>query len=1225
MTNSAYRILILAWAALPASHAQTQPVAVPLEFEANTGQFQEDVLYLARASQHFVYLTQGGMTLGLNHAAQPGSAVRMRLVSANSHPTIAAESRATGVSNYLIGNDPSRWHRGAAHYGRVRYAGAWPGIDLLFKGKDQSLEYDFIVAPGSDPGSIRLAYDNVQSLRLDASGDLVLETGQGEIRQHAPEIFQLSAGARKRIAGGYRIDGREVSFQLGEYDPRLELVIDPVLTYSTYLGGTGTAKLNAIALDSAGSLYMTGRVSSPDFPLSNSSQTTAGGAGLYRSESLAPWALAGNGLGSVKVLALAADPRNNAVVYAGTSHGVFKTADAGLNWKSGSGLPADMVTSVAVDPNNTALVYACLSEGLYLSTDNGVTWKSILPTPVLSVAVSAARSGLIYAGRTAAPLMRSTDGGASWQETGAAVTANAVAIDPVNPLNVYAATSRSGLYLTTDGGINWAFSNTGLVAGATPLTLYSIAIDPRIPQRLYAGSASGLFRSSDGGNGWAPAGSGIGTRPVLSVAINPHDANFVYAGAAGGGVFRSADGGDTWTSTGPANLDGTALAVDSAGQFVHAGVYLGTQGFITKVNAAGNSLVYSTYVGGAGVTEGRAIAVDAAGHVYVCGATDAVDFPTRNAYQPALSGSRDAFFLRLDAAGSTLDYSSFLGGHGDDVCEGIALDPNGNLYLAGNTYARASAPSANDFPTSSAGYQRSSPGGGQDCFVTKFDDTGRRLTYSTYLGGSGVDACPGLAVDRFGYAYLTGSTTSPNFPLLQASLGGTIPTPPALQFSSSFVTRLTPDGSDLSYSALLGGLKGDTEATGLALDSQARVYLTGFTKATDFPLTANALSGVVPARGKTIVAVVDPNANRLVYSTLLPGPGPDAGQKIQADPAGNAWLIGTASSSQFPVTADAIVHPAVSDPTPYAAELDVAASKLLHATYLGGTAGGSGSAIALAPDGTVFVAGSSLSTDFPVQSGPFQTAKSPDYALFIQHLDFSRTPPPPVATPAIVAVVNGASFAAGPVAPGSAITITGTNLASSTAQFGSAAPTTLGGASASINGVDIPLFYASPTQINGQLPFEIQPGTANLKVTVNGVGSTVVPFAVASASPGIFLIGSNRAAVTNADGSVNAAANPVAAGGIITVYFTGIGPLDHTVASGAFAPLDGTLARATLPVTVTIGGQPADLLYAGLTPGSISLAQANVTVPSLPAGDYPVVVKVGGVASNAPVISVAAK
>jgi uncharacterized protein (TIGR03437 family) len=356
---------------------------------------------------------------------------------------------------------------------------------------------------------------------------------------------------------------------------------------------------------------------------------------------------------------------------------------------------------------------------------------------------------------------------------------------------------------------------------------------------------------------------------------------------------------------------------------------------------------------------------------------------------------------------------------------------------------------------------------------------------------------------------------------------------------------------------------------------------------------------------------------------VLPGPGPDSGAKIQRDALGNAWVIGTSYTSQFPTTPDAIAHPATSDPTAYVAQVDVTASKLLHSTYLAGTSGGAGSAIALSTDGKVYVAGSTLSTDFPATTGPFQSAKSMDYAIFLQYLDFTQTPPP--VTPAISAVVNGASFAAGSLAPGAAITISGTNLATATAGFTSAPPLTLEGTSVSINGQNIPLFYVSATQINAQLPFEIPLGAATVKVTANGATSAAFSITVSAAAPGIFLVGANRAAATNPDASLNGSGNPAAAGSIVTVYFTGAGPLDHAVATGAPAPLDGTLCKSTMLVTVTVGGQLADLQFAGLTPGSIGLAQANVVLPDLPSGDYPISIKINGVSSNAPLISLAGR
>ena len=366
---------------------RNQPVSIPLEFEANDGQFAPQVLYLARGSNHFVYLTHESMTLGFNDAQQRDTSLRMTLVGANPEAYMIGETRTAGVSNYLMGNDPAQWRRGVGHYGRVRYSGAWRGIDLLFYGKDQSLEYDFIVYPGSDPARIRLRYENARSLRLDEQGDLILETEQGEVRQHRPRIYQVSKGVRHNLSGGYRIiDGQEVRLDVQSYDHTLNLVIDPVLTYSTYIGGTGMAKLNAMSLDSSGNVYLTGRVSSPDFPFAGNPQSLSGSVGLYRSQDrAASWATAGSGIGTAKVLSLVADPQHSTVLYSGSSRGLYKSTDGGASWKAASGLPADAVTTVALDPANTATVYACMSEGLYQSKDGGVTWKALLSSPVTSV------------------------------------------------------------------------------------------------------------------------------------------------------------------------------------------------------------------------------------------------------------------------------------------------------------------------------------------------------------------------------------------------------------------------------------------------------------------------------------------------------------------------------------------------------------------------------------------------------------------------------------------------------------------------------------------------------------------------------------------------------------------------------------------------------------------------------------------------------------------------
>jgi hypothetical protein len=352
----------------------------------------------------------------------------------------------------------------------------------------------------------------------------------------------------------------------------------------------------------------------------------------------------------------------------------------------------------------------------------------------------------------------------------------------------------------------------------------------------------------------------------------------------------------------------------------------GSNAFVTKFSADGTSLVYSSYLGGASGDFGYGIAVDADGNAYLTGQTRSTDFPTANAFQPAKGGpayTTNAFVTKVSVDGSGLVYSSYLGGNGDgypsyngDYGLGIAMDGDGSVYITG--YAAST-----DFPTVNA-FQPTKRGVSTNAFVTKFSADGSSLVYSTYLGGSGYydeehgidygDVGMGIAVDAAGNAYLTGQTYSFDFPIahaFQPTKGGN----PIYAISNAFVTKLSPDGSSLVYSSYLGGGGYSTNYFGygddgdaIAVDGAGNAYVTGFAYSTDFP-TANAFQ---PTKGGSLtnpnafVTKVSPDGDGLVYSSYLGGSGKDVygygdhGYGIALDGAGNAYLTGSTTSTDFP-------------------------------------------------------------------------------------------------------------------------------------------------------------------------------------------------------------------------------------------------------------------------------------------------------------------------------------
>lgn len=427
------------------------------------------------------------------------------------------------------------------------------------------------------------------------------------------------------------------------------------------------------------------------------------------------------------------------------------------------------------------------------------------------------------------------------------------------------------------------------------------------------------------------------------------------------------------TTVGTNNFNAaTAIAVDSAGAAYIAGYTdsdaLPTanpaknfnsgsvEAFVAKLSPSGSSLEYCTYMGGSNDDRAYGIAVDASGAAYVTGTTTSPDFPTRQAEQSTLEGSRNAFVFKLNPMGDILVYSTFLGGSGADTANGIALDASGNAFLVGDTTSL-------NFPAS--GFQTANRGG-QDAFVAKLSASGEELLFSTYLGGAGSDHGGAIAVDASGTVYVTGSTWSANFPVenaFQRTIAGSC---------NAYVARLSSDGNTLMFSTYLGGsgctLAYPETGQGMALDAQGNAYVAGVTSSSDFPLL-NAVQPQLLGSTDAFVAKLN-SSGGLLFSTFMGGSGVDVGNAIALDASGAIYVVGYTYSTDFPVTVGAVQTESGGACDAFLFKLSPSGDTLLYATYLGGADADTASGVALDASGNVYLGGWTLSSNFPlVRSG----------------------------------------------------------------------------------------------------------------------------------------------------------------------------------------------------------------------------------------------------------------
>ena len=585
-----------------------------------------------------------------------GAPLRIKWVGANVKARAVPAEELPTKANYFIGNNPDQWRTQVPTFGKVRYQTVYPGIDLVYYGNQRQLEYDFVVAPGANPETIAWGYEGVESIQFEDGGDLIVHTVGGKVRQHRPVAYQKVNGERKQISAGYVFregGGRIVGFEIGAYDQTQPLIIDPVLVYSAFLGGAGLDEGWDIAVDTNGCVYLTGETVSTNFPTNN-----------------APYSTNGGGARDVFVAKLSAEGTNL----------VYSTYLGGSGYDAGFGIALDgagdvYLTGVTASPN-FPIIGNAISTNLHGSAALG-----IYPFDAFVVKLDAAGSNLLY----------STFIGGTQPDTGMAI-----AVD--NSGQIYVAGTTSSADFPTNGttqpfagGAHDAFvlklatGSTNLIyssylGGAGDDYGFGIAVDSAGSAVVVGVTTSTNFPVT---NALQTNFSGV-PYDVFITKFSPDGATKIFSTYLGGNGDDEASrivldnlgniclAGSTTSSNFPTNRD--SLYPTNSGL---------ADAFIVKLDPSGTNLIYSTYLGGAFNDDAWGIAVDTNRNVYVIGRTGSPDFPAVNAYQSTLRGLTNVFVARLNANGTVLDYSTYLGGFSDDEGYGIAVDHAGNAYITG--------------------------------------------------------------------------------------------------------------------------------------------------------------------------------------------------------------------------------------------------------------------------------------------------------------------------------------------------------------------------------------------------------------------------------------------------------------------------------------------------------------------------------------------------------------
>ncbi|MEK6288871.1 MAG: SBBP repeat-containing protein [Acidobacteriota bacterium] len=955
---------------------------LPLGFEPNYGQTDPQVKFMSRGSGAALFLTSREAVLALaqkkrtsrrsatkntrerGHRAA-ASVLRVRMLGANPKSSIKGVDQLPGFSNYLVGKDTNKWRRNIPTYARAQYQDIYPGVDLVYYGNHRQLEYDFAVAPGADPKLIKMAFEGALRIWVDAKGDLVLHTASADISMHKPSVYQEIDGIRQAIAGRYALKGKhQVGFEIAEYDRSKALVIDPVLSYSTFLGGNSTDDGRAIAVDSGGNAYVTGRTFSFNFPttIDAFSTTYRNGSDVFVTKMNADgtaliYSTYLGGASDDNGNSIAVDSTGNAFVTGFTSSSDYPTTPGAFQVALSSSFANDAFVT-KLNSTGTALVYST-----YLGGSGGDQGNSIAIDPSGNAFIAGLTNSTTFP-TTAGAYQTSLNGFSSdafvtkLNSAGTALAystylggsnsdgANGIAIDTSGNAVVAGVTFSTnfpvsvGAYQATFGGSSDSFitriNNTGTallystyLGGSGDETGFSIAQTASGEVYITGSTTSSSFPTTTGvvrvGNGgaakttnsgasWRAINTGLTNWTITSLAVDPSNPTTVFAGTAGSGIFKSTNGGDNWSAinSGLTDLQIRTVTVDSASSSL---LYLGTtnRGVFRSTN--GGSTWKAINTGENGMTV-NALNIDPANHSVIYAGTDQGVFKTTNggaSWTSANVGLNQGLFINVLAIDPTTTSNIYVGLSFGGVYKSTNGGSNWNVTGLTNTNITSLVidpliPSTLYAATDNGALKSTDGGTTWSGINTGLTNRSVNVLVISPADSSTIYAGTGNGVFK---STNGGSAWSPVNNGLAGAFVNTLAIDPinatiiysgaAAGSTDAFVTKLNAAGTALVYSTLLGGSSFDA-ASAIAIDSSGNAYVTGQTSSGNFPTTAGVFQTISSFSTDAFITKLNADATAFVYSTYLGGSSFDQGLGIAVDSPGSAYVTGTTQSQNFPAT-----------------------------------------------------------------------------------------------------------------------------------------------------------------------------------------------------------------------------------------------------------------------------------------------------------------------------------